>query len=65
MTTMQHRAGITAQRMSDADAGVAFKQAVKRSGFSLEELRDQARRGEFETLSARLAWIAIQALGRA
>jgi hypothetical protein len=62
MTTMPQPIGIQASRMTDGDARVALERAVRRSGFSVGELRQQARDGEFKTLRARLAWIAVQAI---
>jgi hypothetical protein len=62
MTTLQQPVSTSAQRMSKLDARIALRRIVKRSGFTLSELRKQAQAGEFETLRARVAWIAIQAI---
>lgn len=48
--------------MTEEDARKAIDNAVEDSGFSVEELREQARSGRYESLSARLAWIAISGL---
>ncbi|SDD90121.1 hypothetical protein SAMN05421872_11260 [Nocardioides lianchengensis] len=61
MTTWQQPMG-GAQKMTADDAKVALTRAVSGSGFSLQELRQQARSGQFETLRARLAWIAVRAI---
>lgn len=62
MTTLQQPVGTKVQRMSKLDAKIALRRVVKRSGFTLPELRQQAQAGEFESLRARVAWIAIQAI---
>lgn len=63
MTTVQHGLDmISAQRMTESDAHFALERVVGGSGFTLDELRAQARSGEFSTLRARLAWIAVQAI---
>lgn len=62
MTTLQQPVQTSAQRMNKLDAKIALRRIVKRSGFTLPELRQQAQAGEFETLHARLAWVAIQAI---
>lgn len=59
MTTWQQP---LSQKMNNQDAKVALDRVVTRSGFSLAELRRQAQAGEFETLRARLAWIAVKAI---
>jgi hypothetical protein len=44
---------------SEADLRVAVHNAVKRSGYTLPELVEQARTGQFGSVRARLAWVAI------
>lgn len=61
MTTLQQPAG-GMQRMTQADAKIALDRVIAGSGFSLGDLRRQAQTGEFETLRARLAWIAVRAI---
>jgi hypothetical protein len=39
-----------------------IKRALDRSHYSLEQLREQARRGRFETERARLTWQALRAV---
>lgn len=62
MTTLQQPVRTNAQRMSKLDAKIALRRVVKGSGFTLPELRLQAQSGDFESLRARVAWIAIQAI---
>jgi hypothetical protein len=50
------------ERMSDADGQVALQRLVKRSGFTLADLRRQGSTGEFNNLQARVAWIAVRAI---
>lgn len=62
MTTVPQDMNIRTHRMSERDARIALDRVVRRSGYTLPELRQQARNGEFQSLRARLAWIAVQAL---
>lgn len=47
---------------TDDDLRIAARNAVEHSGYTFEELVDQARRGEFETPTARMSWMAIRGL---
>lgn len=47
----------------DQDLREAVRHALARSGFSFRQLADQARAGCFETVRARMAWVAIADLG--
>lgn len=44
------------------DVRVAAQSALDRAGLSEAELRDQASSGDFQSLSARLAWVIVSAL---
>lgn len=45
------------------DLREAVRRTLERSGLSFEELAEQARTGYFETVRARMAWVAIGDLG--
>lgn len=47
----------------EADLRVAVRRTLKRAGFSFAELAEQARTGNFKTVRARMAWVAIGDLG--
>lgn len=47
---------------SDSDLRKSIRNAEQRSGFSYDELAEQARTGNFESFKARLAWVAIGGL---
>lgn len=46
-----------------ADLRRGVKKALQRSGFTFEELEEQARTGRFASIQARLAWVAVGDLG--
>jgi len=50
--------------LSRADARVAVRRTLADLGLTFEELAEQARVGHFETIEARLAWLAIGELYR-
>lgn len=41
------------------DTKLAIANALRRAGCTFDELAEQAKTGRFESLRARLAWIAI------
>ncbi|MBF6298223.1 hypothetical protein IU459_11795 [Nocardia amamiensis] len=41
------------------DTEIAIKNALRRAGCTFDELAEQARTGQFRSLRARLAWVAI------
>ena len=47
---------------SDADLRQSIRNAERRSGYSYDELAEQARTGNFESFKARLAWVAVGGL---
>jgi hypothetical protein len=47
---------------SPDDVRRARARALREAGMTLDELEAQARTGHFETVKARLAWIAISAI---
>lgn len=50
------------EEASVEDVRVAAQTALDRAGLTEAELRDQARAGDFHSLSARLAWVIVSAL---
>jgi hypothetical protein len=44
---------------TSADLHVAVKNALDRAGCTFDELAQQARAGNFSSIRARLAWVAI------
>ncbi len=48
----------------DNDLCAAVDRALSRSGYTFSELAEQARTGRFESVRARLAWVAIGDLQR-
>ena len=61
MTTVRNEHS-TAVQASPADVRKASARALREAGLTLDELEAQARTGHFETVKARLAWIAISAI---
>jgi hypothetical protein len=61
MTTVQ-RPHSSAEEASQADVRKARARALRKAGLTLDELEAQARTGHFETIKARLAWIAISGI---
>lgn len=49
---------------SEQDLRVAVAHALDRAGLTFDQLADQARTGRFESVRARLAWVAIGDLER-
>lgn len=48
---------------TDEDLREAVHHALTRAGLTFEELEEQALSGHFESIEARLAWVAIGDLG--
>jgi len=44
---------------TSADLHAAVKNALERAGCTFEELAHQAQTGQFNSIQARLAWVAI------
>jgi hypothetical protein len=53
------QAAVQVEFASDADINIAIERAVADSGVSIDELRESAANGRFESEQARLAWFAI------
>lgn len=51
------------EEATDDDLRVAVREALARCGLTFDELAEQARTGSFDTVAARLAWVAIGDLG--
>jgi hypothetical protein len=49
---------------TDQDLRVAIDHALDRAGISFDELTRQAQTGHFESVRARLAWVAVGDLER-
>jgi hypothetical protein len=47
---------------SDNDLRESIRNAEKRSGYTYDQLADQARTGHFKSFKARLAWVAVGGL---
>ncbi|MDN5917486.1 MAG: hypothetical protein L0I76_20720 [Pseudonocardia sp.] len=47
------------EEANEQDLRAAVQHALARSGFTFDELSEQAARGQFETVRARMAWMAI------
>lgn len=47
----------------EQDLRVAVRHSLDRSGFTFQELQAQAASGDFESVRARMAWVAIGDLG--
>ena len=47
------------QVASPADLRASITKAEQRSGFTYDQLAEQARGGRFKTFQARLAWVAV------
>ena len=61
MTALQKERS-TAVEASPTDVRRARANALREAGMTLDELEAQARTGHFESVKARLAWIAISAI---
>lgn len=62
MAEDQSGAHFEAIRASAADERRAADRALERAGITEAELREQAARNDFESLSARLAWVIVSGL---
>jgi hypothetical protein len=57
MTRALSRSGV--EVATRADLRVAIEHALSRAGCTFDELARQARTGNFDSIQARLAWVAI------
>jgi len=58
-------AGTKYANLTEASAGdlrESIRRAEQRSGFTYDELAEQARSGSYKSFQARLAWVAIGGL---
>lgn len=53
----------TVLHVTDVEESAALTSVLAEAGITLEELREQARSGEFESLEARMAWHVHRAVG--
>lgn len=67
MTAVADRAETTGAgelvESSELETALAVQRAVERSGFTRQQLEEQARQHHFNSLSARLAWTAVRDFG--
>ena len=49
---------------TESDLQAAMHRALDRAGVTYAELKEQAQTGHFETVEARLAWVAVASLAR-
>jgi hypothetical protein len=61
MTALQNQRPVAVEASAD-NVRRARTRALREAGLTMEELEAQARTGHFETVKARLAWIAISAI---
>jgi hypothetical protein len=61
MTALQNQRPVAVEASPD-NVRRARTRALREAGLTMEELEAQARTGHFETVKARLAWIAISAI---
>jgi hypothetical protein len=47
---------------TDGDLRESIRRAEKRSGFTYDQLAEQARTGRYKSFQARLAWVAVGGL---
>jgi hypothetical protein len=59
MTAVVEQPDNTVVVASAADLQSAVENALRRAGCSFEELAQQAQTGNFDSIQARLAWVAI------
>jgi len=59
MTALAERPASDVTRAEPADLDAAVKHALERAGCTLDELLAQAKSGHFDSLRARLAWVAV------
>lgn len=59
MTAVAERPESDVVEATAADLEIAVQNALGRADLTFDELADQARTGDFESVRARLAWVAI------
>ena len=62
MTAAAHEPYPNVIEASDSELRRSIRNAEKRSGYTYDQLAEQARTGDFESFKARLAWVAIGGL---
>ena len=62
MTAAAHDPYPNVIEASDSDLRRSIRNAEKRSGYTYDQLAEQARTGDFKSFRARLAWVAIGGL---
>jgi len=56
------QASVEVQEASGDDLREAVRDALEVAGLTLDELREQARRGRFSSEDARLAWFVVSSV---
>lgn len=59
MTAVADRPAPAVVEASEKDLRAAVSRALRRSGYSIDELAEQARTGRFSSVRVRMAWVAI------
>lgn len=59
MTAVDEHPGSDLATADAEDLNAAIEEALARAGCTMDDLLDQAKSGDFESLSARLAWVAV------
>lgn len=62
MTALAHDPYVNVTEASDEDLRESIRKAEQRSGFTYDQLAEQARTGQYNSFQARLAWVAIGGL---
>lgn len=62
MSAVAHESYPHVTEATDSDLRASIRNAEKRSGFTYDELAEQARTGQYKSFQARLAWVAVGGL---
>jgi len=53
---------VAVERLDDTDANEIIAAALEKSGFTIDQLNEQAREGKFKSETARRTWFVISSL---
>jgi hypothetical protein len=62
MTAAAHEPRSHVIEASDSDLRESIRNAERRSGYTYDELAEQARTGRYKSFRARIAWVAVGGL---
>lgn len=62
MSAAAHESYPNVTEATDGDLRESIRMAEQRSGFTYDQLAEQARTGKYKSFQARLAWVAIGGL---